>query len=577
MKAKWDKILQMLRESDEAALGGAFVYGYDNDTAVTSGANQFKAVVLNQDNASYTYPANGFSQMPCHGKVRPCVMSDCANRTVAYYLNPSDINKKLDGTASDLTGNDGDVMAEFEPCYYRIDQYTDGNSHVHDVFLMSVDQFPGAAYWPGFYISDGGATVRKQYVGIYPGYITGGKLHSWSGVQPTVNTRCDQFITAGVANGGNQVNDLMYQWVFHLMITELASCNSQTDVAAGHAYMTGNWKASWVRKTGRANSVPYKGGVLADESTGGADVDLIPDWGGTIKSETKDWTRTPASDGASSYAWKNGSAFRYTASAAPHAGDTTYSDNTLTTSADTVTSYTANKCIACKYAYIENLWGSIWENTSGTQKYQDGTELDITSDGVKYYRYEAGDVTDEHDTVTGFAWKSDADVTIYTAVSHPAVGAVTYSDGACTTARTGKNITVFDEDFTQSGYWFTTDTSKYGLLADKDHTLPPGPADSAFPALGYTPGSIAWVSHPWPKGSGYPSKWNPRTLYPTNASGGAAESGLTDNFYNDANNGARALFRDGHATYGAYAGLGSVHVTSVVGYAHSSCGGRLSA
>lgn len=512
MKVKLDKVMGVIRESDEAALGGSFVYGYDNDTAVTSGANQFKQVILNQDNASYTYPANGFTQMPCHGKVRPCVMSDCATRTVAYYLNPSDITKKVDGTASKLDGTDGDVMVEFEPCYYRIDQYTDENSHLHEVFLMSVDQFPGAAYWPGFYIGPGGATARKQYVGMYQGYVTGGKLHSWSGVQPTVSTSCKNFINAGVANGGNQVNDLMFQWIFHLMITELASCNSQTQISRGHADMSGSWKATWVRKTGRANAVPYKGGVLADDA--GVDSDLVPDW----------------------------------AANAAHV-------------------------IACKYAYIENLWGSVWENCAGYQKYQDGTELDITSDGVVYCRYEAGDYPPDSDTKTAFAWKDSSDNVIYTAAQHPAVGNATYSDTALTVNR-NKNITVFDEDFTQSGYWFTTDTDKYIQLTSN---LAPGPENSAFPAAGCTPDSIAWVSHNWPKGGGYPSKWDARTMFPTNASGGADETGLTDYFYNDANGGARALFRGGRAGSGSVAGLGYVHAACVVGYAYTYSGGRLSA
>ena len=512
MKVKLDKVMGVIRESDEAALGGSFVYGYDNDTAVTSGANQFRQVILNQDNASYTYPANGFTQMPCHGKVRPCVMSDCAERTVAYYLNPSDITKKVDGTASKLDGTDGDVMVEFEPCYYRIDQYTDDNSHLHEVFLMSVDQFPGAAYWPGFYIGPGGATVRKQYVGMYQGYITGGKLHSWSGVQPTVSKSCAQFITAGVANGGNQVNDLMFQWIFHLMITELASCDSQTAVSTGHVNNS-SWNAAFVRKTGRADYVPYKGGVLADDA--GVDSDLASNWN----------------------------------SGAAHV-------------------------IACKYAYIENLWGSVWENCAGYQKYQDDTEIDITVNSVKYYRYEDGDYpSGEGVTRTAFAWKSEGGTVIYTAAAHPAVNNATYSDTALETS-TGYTISAFDEDFTQSGYWFTTDTAKYSqLTSNRD----PGPENSAFPAAGCTPDSIAWVSHNWPKAEGWPSKWDARTLFPTNASGGAAGTGLTDYFYNNVQGGARALFRGGHCGYGSKAGFGSVHVNSAVGYAHTSLGGRLSA
>jgi len=513
---KYDKYLHKVREKDRN--GGntsVYVYGYDHDTDVTSGSNKYKAVVLNSDGKTYTYVDN-FAQMPCHA-VRPCVMDDLSTRHVNYYLNPSNLHKKAQGGASDLTGEDGDVMVEFPVSYYRIDSYTDANSHKHFVFLMATEKFLNSAPWSGFYISPGGATLRKQYLGMYAAYKdSNNKLRSISGVQPTVSTSLANYLTYAGNNGGSVANDLMYQWLGHLFITEHLTCHTQ-GMATGHAFMSGSWKASWVRKTGRADDIPYEGGVLADPT--GADADLEGDWN---------------------------------------------------------TSATADqKQVACKYM-IENPWGSIWQNTSGTQKHQDGTEADITVNSVKYFRYEAGDYPSDSDTKTAFAWKSEGGTVIYTAVAHPAVNAATYSDTALETS-TGHTVSAFDDDYSQSGYWMTTDTDCYSQLADSQNTLAPGPDHSPFPPAGYTPGSVAWVTHNWPKAQGNPSKWDERTMYPLNASGGSATSGLCDYLYNDANGGARALFRGGNAHYGATAGLFYVYVYLGVGYSNPGIGGRLSA
>ena len=560
----------LLAGNDDGGGGGgstAFVYGYDHDLAISSGDGMYKAVVLEADQATYLYPSS-LAQMPCHA-VKPCVMSDCANRTVAYYLNPSDITKKTDGTAATLTGADGDVMVEYPVSHYRIDAYIDANGHNHEVFLMSRQAFGGSAVWPGFYISDGGATARAQYVGMYQAQIDGnGKLRSISGVLPTVSKSAKQYNDAAKLNGGTLTNDLMYQWIFHLLIVEHLSCNSQAAVSEGFVNLTGGWLTTWPRYTGRTNAIPYEGEVLADEHVGGADLDLIPRWKSSITSENKSWSRDPATDGASSYSWKNGSSYRFTASPEPAAGDTTYSDNTLETAASTVTSLSLpKKVVACKYQ-IENPWGSLWAQLAGVQKYQNATEADITSDGVQYFRYEDGD-----NEGVSFAWKSEGGVVIYTAASHPAINAATFSDNTLTTNRS-KPVTAYDDDYSQSGYWFTTDTSKYDLLFSN---LAPGADHSHFPAIGYTPDSIAWVSLPWPKGEGYVHVWDERTFYPKNITGASTTTYLADYFYNNALEGARCVLRGGNAGTGTVAGFGCVCVFVGVGYADAYLGGRLSA
>lgn len=513
---KYDKYLHKVREKDRNGGGSSalkYVYGYDHDLDVTSGANKYKAVVLNSDGKTYTY-VDAFSQMPCHA-VRPCVMDDLSTRHVNYYLNPSNLHKKALGGASDLTGGDGDVMVEFPISYYRIDHYTDSNTHKHTVFLMSTEKFLNSAPWSGFYISPGGDTLRVQYLGMYAAYKdSNNKLRSISGVQPTVSTSLANYLTYAGNNGGSVANDLMYQWMMHLFITEHLTCNTQS-LAVGHVFMSGSWQASWVRKTGRADDIPYQGGVLADPT--GADADLEGSWNTSITADQKQ--------------------------------------------------------VACKYM-IENPWGSIWQNTTGTQKYQDGTEADITSDGVKFYRYEAGDYpSGEGVTRTAFAWKDTSDNVIYTAAAHPAVGAATYSDTALENNRS-KNITAFDDDYSQSGYWMTTDTECYSQLCAN---LPPGPDHNPFPPGGKTPGSIYWVYHEWPKAEGWPAKWDDRTMYPTAAAGGSNATGLTDYFYNNVQEGPRALFRGGYARDGLDPGFASVTVTRAVGLSYTTLGARLSA
>ena len=54
-------------------------------------------------------------ELPIQSAIKACLLLD--NGTVNYYLNPTDWTKKLDGTACNLDGTDGQVMIEL-PSYY---------------------------------------------------------------------------------------------------------------------------------------------------------------------------------------------------------------------------------------------------------------------------------------------------------------------------------------------------------------------------------------------------------------------------------------------------------------------------
>ena len=103
-------------------------YGIIYDPSQNTPACQW--VELNNGVLSEVASFDAFKSHPCHELYR-CVMSDLANRTIAYYLDDEDSDKKYngtrngiasDGSASVLTGADGDVMVEMPIGYWDVDE-----------------------------------------------------------------------------------------------------------------------------------------------------------------------------------------------------------------------------------------------------------------------------------------------------------------------------------------------------------------------------------------------------------------------------------------------------------------------
>lgn len=83
--------------------------------------------------------------LPIQSGMRACLLLD--NGVVNYTLNPDDWSKKVDGTASNLDGTDGQVMI-YVPRHYRKFE-TDGN-----IYRCKISQYPIAGFHavPAFYI-----------------------------------------------------------------------------------------------------------------------------------------------------------------------------------------------------------------------------------------------------------------------------------------------------------------------------------------------------------------------------------------------------------------------------------------
>jgi len=221
-----------------------------------------------------------FPYMPAHN-FRRCVMDDLANRHINYYLSPFDSNYKEDGTSSVLTGADGDVMVEIPICHWSVTEMQDGKI----LYLISDQPFTGSEPHPFFYVSPGGATLRKQYVGAYEAclctsngeaialtqdasspasYSSGYKARSLKGTKPWTNASRATARVAINANGGYQVNALFHQYLMLMCMIEGGSLNTQATISPGYTYA--NWDYTYTRFSGRCNYGNGTGNLMYDPS-----------------------------------------------------------------------------------------------------------------------------------------------------------------------------------------------------------------------------------------------------------------------------------------------------------------------
>ncbi len=104
----------------------------------------------------------GNALLPIHEKMRRCIINDAG--VVQYYLNETDSTKKIDGSASDLTGAAGQVMVEIPAFYYK-HNYS-GTTHS---WSISKSAQAGYSLHPTF-IKDG-SNVANRYIGAYEGTL----------------------------------------------------------------------------------------------------------------------------------------------------------------------------------------------------------------------------------------------------------------------------------------------------------------------------------------------------------------------------------------------------------------------
>ena len=165
---RWD---QMLDEDDMASDSATKIPTQQSVKAYVD-ARQYYGLTWDEDADSYARTgmlagiaagsSPGDAALPIHARMRRCIISDAGE--VQYYLNSNDSTKKVDGSAADLTGADGQVMVEI-PCFWYRYSYS-GTTHRWDI---SEFPLPGFTRHPAFVKN--GANVDFRYIGAYEGVL----------------------------------------------------------------------------------------------------------------------------------------------------------------------------------------------------------------------------------------------------------------------------------------------------------------------------------------------------------------------------------------------------------------------
>ena len=103
----------------------------------------------------------GNALLPIHAMMKRCVINNAG--VVQYYLNEADSTKKRDGSASVLTGADGQVMVEIPAFYYKY-------SYSGTIHTWEISQTPLSGYTlhPAFIKNK---IVPNRYIGAYEGVL----------------------------------------------------------------------------------------------------------------------------------------------------------------------------------------------------------------------------------------------------------------------------------------------------------------------------------------------------------------------------------------------------------------------
>lgn len=156
-------------------------------------------------------------------RFRRCLCKKTAEGEVSIaYLKDSNSNQYEDGTTAKLDGTEGDVMVDFPEFYYKWEQ-VDSNKFRYRFALYNVD---------GSF-----KHVPRSLVGAYKGYMTGNKLYSRSGVNPTVSKSTNDFDSYATARGsGYQRIDFQQHCVIAFMLyAKYGTRNLQAVLGAGGA------------------------------------------------------------------------------------------------------------------------------------------------------------------------------------------------------------------------------------------------------------------------------------------------------------------------------------------------------
>ena len=157
-----------------------------------------KPAFMNYETGKFDYGSWGNAWfMP-----KPCMLK--SDGTVAYYLDPMDYSKKIDGTESDISNDDfdGNAMMEWGTGGKKI--WTKTVPVLGDptsCYKYFADEQIDPEYHAYSFIGSDGKMKDHFYTPIYHGSVVGTKLRSLSGKAPCMSKTAQQEIDLATANG----------------------------------------------------------------------------------------------------------------------------------------------------------------------------------------------------------------------------------------------------------------------------------------------------------------------------------------------------------------------------------------
>jgi hypothetical protein len=215
-----------------------------------------------------------------YNQMKGCILN--ADGTVNYYLKSTDWSEKADGTSSDLTGTDGNVMVEIPKFYYR-------TTFVGTVTTWEISpiEVSGFAVHPAFIVD--GAEANKRYYSAYDAcvyddsasaYISGtnldnnsgnvdtgaDKLSSVKGIYPMVGLTRNEFRLLAAVNGSGwrQLDFYLWSAIGLLYAIEYQTFFNQDELG------NGNTNGSYLGSSSDQNDSPHTIAGYRDDVANGS-------------------------------------------------------------------------------------------------------------------------------------------------------------------------------------------------------------------------------------------------------------------------------------------------------------------
>ena len=271
------------------AMTYGYLFGYDL-TVATSGPATRVAYPSGVDNSAYTSASMNFttgvfnyggwpSTAGSKFMPKPCMLN--YNGTVAYYLNPNDYTKKVDGTASDVanTAFGGNAMMEWPKIYTK-------REFVNGVYKFRCsDTKLDSSYncWCNY--DKNNKEIDHFYTPIYFGSNLSGKLRSISGQANSVSQTASAEITLATANGSGWYIEVLSDRLLiqDLLVLMAKSTDTQTAYGTGRC-ASGNTSAIG-QGTMNTNGLFWG----STDQTSGVKVFGMENWWGNLWRRTAGW------------------------------------------------------------------------------------------------------------------------------------------------------------------------------------------------------------------------------------------------------------------------------------------------